>query len=80
MVGWGYCLLSVSFQLVPMFQVTPEYPFWIRRYLPYSLFIGLVIWLLLKLGSVESEWTDLSATLVLSLVVLGYVLFSLNTL
>lgn len=79
-LGWvGLLILSVSFQLVPMFQVTPEYPVWIRRYLPNSLFIGMVIWLLFKLGVIQSEWIDLSATLVLGLVVIGYLLFSLNT-
>ena len=80
-LGWiGLLILSVSFQLVPMFQVTPEYPLWIRRYLPNSLFIGIVVWLLFQLGFIQSEWVDLSATLVLGLVVSGYLLFSLNTL
>jgi len=80
-LGWiGLLLVSVSFQLVPMFQVTPEYPVWVRRHLTYSLFTGLLAWLLLKLGFVDSEWIDLPAILLLGLVVLGYLLFSLKTL
>jgi len=80
-LGWvGLLLLSVSFQLVPMFQVTPEYPVWVRRYLPYWVFIGLLIWLLLKLAAVDSEWVDLPVTVALTSVVLGYLLFAMKTL
>jgi len=80
-LGWvGLLLLSVSFQLVPMFQVTPEYPNWMRGYLPHSIFIVLFLWLLLRLGFVTVEWIYLPVTLALGLVVVGYVLFSLVTL
>ncbi|MBL4899966.1 MAG: hypothetical protein JKX76_10060 [Colwellia sp.] len=43
LAGWG-CLLiiSVSFQVIPMFHVAPDFPKIISRYLPSSLFVLLV--------------------------------------
>lgn len=44
-VGWfAVLLISVSYQVVPMFQVTPEYPGWIRRWLIPVLLVTLVAW------------------------------------
>jgi len=80
-LGWvGLLLLSVSFQLVPMFQVTPEYPQWQRHYLPQAIFAGLLVWLLLRLGSHTVAWFESAALLVLGLVVAGYLLYSIDTL
>lgn len=80
-LGWaGLLILSVSFQLVPMFQVTPEFPFWVKRHLPYSIFICLSAWLLLRLGFDQSSWIDSAATPVLTMAVSGYLLFSMKTL
>lgn len=81
LLGWvGLLLVSVSFQLVPMFQITPEYPSWVKRYLPSSVFIGLCAWLLLKLVPVKTAWSDAPALLAVALVVSGYILFSVTTL
>lgn len=41
--GWGGLLLAgVSFQVVPMFQVTPLYPPWVHRALGVAVFLLLV--------------------------------------
>lgn len=80
-LGWiGLLLLSVSFQLVPMFQVTPEYPQWQHRYLAYAIFVGLLVWLSLRLAPEGVSWTEPVALSMLGLVVLGYLLFALVTL
>ncbi|WP_114326160.1 hypothetical protein [Candidatus Colwellia aromaticivorans] len=44
LAGWGSLLIiSVSFQVIPMFHVAPSFPKLISRYLPSSLFILLII-------------------------------------
>ena len=43
LAGWGSLLIiSVSFQVIPMFHVAPSFPKVISRYLPSSLFFLLV--------------------------------------
>jgi hypothetical protein len=44
LAGWGSLLIiSVSFQVIPMFHVAPSFPKVISRYLPSSLFFLLVL-------------------------------------
>ena len=81
MLGWvALLLIGVSFQVVPMFQVTPEYPKWMRLWLPRSLLIGLAIWTMFYVTAVKDQ-TSLTWPFV-SLVVLlaGYILFAVVTL
>jgi hypothetical protein len=43
--GWIMMLLiGVAYQVVPMFQITPEYPSYLRKYLAWVLFTELVLW------------------------------------
>lgn len=43
--GWvGLLIVGVAYQVVPMFQVTPEYPLVLRRWLPIGLWVTLVVW------------------------------------
>ena len=45
LIGWtGLLIIGVSFQVVPMFQITPHYPLWIRHWLPLSLLYLLLTW------------------------------------
>ncbi len=68
--GWfAVLLISVSYQVVPMFQVTPEYPKWMRRWLLPLLLITLAIWSLLSLKG---------ASLVLETMMLGLLLLELT--
>lgn len=47
-VGWiGLLIIGVAYQAVPMFQITPEYPRWLRRSLVPLLGLVLVLWSLL---------------------------------
>ncbi len=44
-LGWiGALLVGVAYQVVPMFQITPEYPAWIRRWLIPALGLLLLCW------------------------------------
>jgi len=43
--GWSLLLLSgVSYYVVPMFQLTPAYPAWLGRVLPWGLLTVLLLW------------------------------------
>ncbi len=43
--GWGLILLAgVSYFVVPMFQLTPSYPAWLARGLPFLLLAVLLAW------------------------------------
>jgi hypothetical protein len=47
-LGWiGLLVIGVSYQVVPMFQMTPDYPQRMRRALGPALFVGLAAWTLL---------------------------------
>jgi len=36
--GWfSLMIMAVSFQIVPMFHVAPDFPLWLRRYLPFAI-------------------------------------------
>lgn len=44
LVGWvGLLVIGVSYQVVPMFQITPDYPSRFARPLPYAVFTLLVL-------------------------------------
>jgi len=50
--GWfGLLIMAVSFQIVPMFHVAPDFPLWLRRYLPLTI-SGLLLLQFLLLGKV----------------------------
>jgi len=44
-VGWTLLLImGVSFQIIPMFYVTPDYPKWVSHFLPPAIFIQLTLY------------------------------------
>lgn len=44
MVGWTLLLvMAVSFQVIPMFYVTPDYPKWVSHFLPAFIFAQLLL-------------------------------------
>jgi len=72
-IGWVLLLLiGVAYQVVPMFQITPEYPLWQRRWLVRLIWLGLVAWSLQGVIPVLA--------LVSWLLAAGVVLFALQTL
>ena len=45
LLGWFMLLLiGVGYQVVPMFQITPEFPLVIRRFVAPAIFCGLLLW------------------------------------
>ncbi len=55
-LGWGLMawactvLAAVSFVVVPMFQLTPEYPRWFARNFSFTVLAALVLWTLAELA------------------------------
>ncbi|MCB1758176.1 MAG: hypothetical protein KDI68_00145 [Gammaproteobacteria bacterium] len=79
LAGWvGLLLSSVAFQLVPMFNVTPEYPQWMKRHLPWLILLALVGWSLLQFG--EGAFWEGGRKFSLVPVVVLYLLFAFITL
>lgn len=53
--GWALILLAgVSYYVVPMFQLTPAYPNWIARGMPWLLLAVLLVWSAQFLGFSEA--------------------------
>jgi hypothetical protein len=44
-IGWvGILVISVAYVVVPMFQMTPEYPQWMQRWMTKMILVGLLLW------------------------------------
>ncbi|MEJ2529412.1 MAG: hypothetical protein P8Z39_04860, partial [Gammaproteobacteria bacterium] len=80
MLGWvALLLIGVSFQVVPMFQVTPEYPIWMKLWLTRLLLIGLAIWTMLYATAVKDQSSLGWSSLFLIGLFAGYILFAITT-
>jgi len=56
--GWvALLIIGVSYQVIPMFHVTPDYPRPVTRWLSKLLFLGLAIWTIASLTTHELQWT-----------------------
>jgi len=75
LVWVGILVLGVAYQVVPMFQLTPEYPPWMKRLLSHLLFILVLLWSPLYLFG-----GNRLAALPIVLAGLVYTLFALTTL
>lgn len=43
--GWvGILVISVAYEVVPMFQMTPQYPQWMQRWMTKMIVVGLLLW------------------------------------
>ncbi len=81
MLGWvALLLIGVSFQVVPMFQVTPEYPVWMKLWLTRLLLIGLAIWTMLYATAVKAQTSLGWPSLFLIGLFVGHTLFAITTL
>lgn len=68
LIGWaGLLIIAVSFQVIPMFHVSPNFPKLITRYLPAGIFLLLIL-------------SVFSPSLALSLMALGYGIFAITLL
>jgi hypothetical protein len=72
-IGWvSLLIISIAYQVIPMFQVTQEYPTIIKRYFTPLLFALLLIWSALRMLDVNREWLD---TGMLAAICILFVLF-----
>jgi hypothetical protein len=77
LLGWvGILVAGVAFQVVPMFQMTPEYPEWLGRHLTRMLATALALW------SLALAWPPAAPLGILAAAVLsvGYAAFAVATL
>jgi len=45
LIGWvGLLVISVAYEVVPMFQLTPPYPAWMQRWLSKLMIAVLILW------------------------------------
>lgn len=57
LVGWvGILVAGIAYQVVPMFQITPDYPRWMTPRLTPLVLALLVLWSVLVLGIKIGEW------------------------
>ncbi len=80
-LGWvGLLVIGVAFQVVPMFQMTPDYPPWMTRFLATVLFIGLFGWTLFLFADPGGVLVEAVANLGILLLLAGYGSFAFTTL
>jgi hypothetical protein len=74
LLGWVLILImGISFQVIPMFQVTPDYPPWLSRFIPPVIFSGLLL-----LAFVQTPVAVNGLVIVMGAAVLVYAGFSLR--
>ena len=78
LLGWILALvIAVAYQVVPMFQITPEYPKRLSRWLIRVLALGLIVWtlslLLLGKDVLASKTLMGLAALILAIVIIAFV-------
>ncbi len=78
-LGWtGLLVVSVAYQVVPMFQLTPRYPGWMTRYLVRALFAAILFWSALYLSGPYLQ--DLPANIWMLVCIGAFAAFSTATL
>jgi len=76
--GWiALLIISISFQVIEMFYVTPAYPKFVSGYLPFKLLILLLLGLILSF-SIPTVWDVID--IFLALILIGYALITLKRL
>lgn len=76
LLGWvGLLIIGVSYQVIPMFLLTPPYPKRLTRWLTGGLLGMLVVWSLVMGGGMETL-----APIVGALIAVGFALYAVTTL
>lgn len=77
-LGWiGILVVVVAYQVVPMFQMTAEYPAWIRNSLSWALLSTLLLWSIGLISTINTQ----TILLILGLILAGaLILFAIITL
>ena len=80
-LGWvGLLLVGISYQVVPMFQVTPEYPLPVRRWLAPVIFVGMLVWSGLAFMAMQEVIASQVASAWMVLLLAGFVCYAVVTL
>lgn len=81
-MGWvGLLIITISYQVVPMFQITPKYPPFMIRWLVPGLFALLLLWTLLQFGGqFGGQYTQYLESLLSLALFVGYGLYIFQTL
>ena len=80
-LGWiGLLVVGVAYQVVPMFQLTPEYPRKLTTPLSWVIFAALIIWAPLYLAWGNGQLSKLVPDIWIILPAIGYILFAGTTL
>ncbi|HEY9052688.1 MAG TPA: hypothetical protein VIQ03_14145, partial [Gammaproteobacteria bacterium] len=82
-IGWLVVLLiSVAYQVIPMFQVTEEYPGFFHRWLTTFLLFMLIIWSVLKyvtsVNNTALEWLNLLVLLPIVMMLISFISVTLQ--
>jgi len=81
LIGWvGVLIIGVAYQVVPMFQLTPAYPVWLMRGLPWFVFAVLLAWSLSAALAGQSAFFAIAAGMLSVLLGLGLAAFAVITL
>jgi hypothetical protein len=81
LIGWiGLLVMGIAYQVVPMFQITPQYPSLLTRWLVPLIFILLLIWTVLDILAHLNKVPFIIAQLFPGLIGLGLSAFALTTL
>ena len=78
-VGWiGVLVVSISYEMVPMFQMTPQYPGWMRRWMAIMMLVGLLLWagIYLSVDVVDSATQEMLAGLLSSYLAISLAVFA----
>jgi hypothetical protein len=80
-VGWiGLLVMGIAFTVVPMFQITPQYPPSLTRWLVPLIFLTLLIWTPLYILAQINKIPAIVPQLLTGLIGLGLSVFALATL
>jgi len=81
LIGWvSMLIIGVAYQVVPMFQLTPAYPAWLMRGLPWFVFVVLLAWSLSAALAIRSVFFASAASALSVLLGLSLVTFAVMTL
>jgi hypothetical protein len=77
-VGWvNIVVISVAYQVIPMFQVTHEYPRIISRWLTPGIFLLLILWSLSHIW-LQQQWLYFLLALLICLLLLAFIGMTLH--
>ncbi len=79
-LGGGVMLLiiGVSYQVVPMFQLTPNYPKWLTTYLAPAILVALLLSLIPVLFEPAPRWPELIAEIIFWILTSCYAVITLK--